>query len=202
MNEKYTGKLFLILGSSGSGKGTVLKALMKKYPEFVFPISCTTREKRPSEKEGEIYRFITKGEFKRRIERDEFLEWAVVHEDDYYGTLKLPIEEALLQGKTVIREVDVQGLRSIREIINKGTLVSVFLMVPSWEILKVRILRRAKMSKGELERRYQSYLREQKWAEECDYVVESPEGRESECIANVEDVILKELGLPQKEHLE
>ncbi len=188
------GRFILILGSSGSGKGTVLAGLREKHPEFVFPLSCTTRAKRPNERAGEVYHFISKDEFEHKIEQGEFLEYAVVHQDHYYGTLKKPILEALAEGKTVIREVDVQGLRSIREIIPKEQLVSIFLTVPDWEILQERILKRAAMSIEEIERRYASYLQELTWIPECDYVVESTTG-ETEKLLNDVETVLKNVGV-------
>jgi guanylate kinase len=184
------GILYLILGPSGSGKGTVLDALRQKYSDFIFPISCTTREKRPHEVDGEIYHFISKDEFKQRIEEGKFLEWAVVHQDNSYGTLKQPIMDALNAGKTVIREVDVQGLRSIRELIPSENLVSIFLTVPGWDTLKRRILGRSDMPDEEVERRYQSFLKEMEWAKECDHVIESVEGETERLISDVEGVIL------------
>lgn len=187
------GKLILILGSSGSGKGTALAALRERHPEFVFPLSCTTRSKRPNERSGEVYNFISKDEFERKIEQGEFLEYAVVHQDNYYGTLKTPILKALEEGKTVIREVDVQGLRSIREIIPRENLVSIFLTVPDWETLQQRILKRAAMSIEEMERRYKSYLHELTWILECDYVIESVSGEIEKLAEDVEEVLKKEL---------
>lgn len=185
------GKLFLILGSSGSGKGTVLEALHKDCPQYVFPLSCTTRPRRPGERDGDIYHFVTKTDFEERIERGEFLEYAVVHQDHYYGTLKEPIFRAIEAGKTVIREVDVQGLRSIRTLIPKEQLMSIFLTVPDWEILRQRILRRSPMSVEEISHRYASYLTEMTWAKECDFVVESVEGEIAKLIRDVKEIIEK-----------
>ncbi len=191
MNKESRGKLYLILGPSGSGKGTVLDALRKRHPEFFFPVSCTTRPKRPNEVDGEVYEFVTPEEFERRKAGEEFLEWAVVHHDYSYGTLKAPILEALEAGKTVIREVDVQGLRSIREIIPRENLMSIFLTVPGWDTLQRRILKRAAMGEEELARRHESFLKEMEWAKECDHVIESVEGEIEELIAAVEKVIVR-----------
>lgn len=183
------GKLFLILGPSGSGKGTVLQALREKHPDWVFPLSCTTRPKRPNEKSGEVYHFVSREVFERKIETGDFLEYAVVHQNHYYGTLKEPIVKALEEGKTVIREVDVQGLRSIRDLISKENMISIFLTVSDWDTLRARILRRSNMSIEEIERRYASYLKEMTWANECDHVIESREGEIETLISEVESVI-------------
>lgn len=187
------GKLFLILGPSGSGKGTVLSALRQRHPEFVFPVSCTTRSKRPHERDGEVYYFISREEFEERIEHGEFLEYAKVHRDNYYGTLKEPIMKALEEGKTVIREVDVQGLRSIQSLVDKEHLVSIFLTVPDWETLQRRIQKRNETSVEEMERRYASYLTEMTWQHECTHVVESIEGQTGPLIEQVEKIILGDL---------
>lgn len=186
---QVSGKLILILGSSGSGKGTVLNALRERHPDYVFPPSCTTRDPRPGEINGEVYYFIDKGEFKRRIDNGDFLEWAVVHGENFYGTLKESILQPLLEGKTVIREVDVQGLRSIRELIPDENLRSIFLTVDGWETLRRRILHRSELPEDELERRRQSFLVESGWAQECDTVIQSVEGQIEQLISDVEEAI-------------
>lgn len=183
------GKLFLILGPSGSGKGTVLQALRQRHPEYVFPLSCTTREPRPGERDGEVYHFVNKEDFQDRMGKDEFLEWAVVHGENYYGTLKDEIIRPLEQGKTVIREVDVQGLRSIRDMIPKEHLVSIFLTVDGWETLQRRILKRSTLAQEELDRRHQSFLKEMEWADECDVEIMSVEGEIEELIQDTEVAI-------------
>ena len=183
------GKLVLILGPSGSGKGTVLGFLKERHPEFVFPISCTTRPKRPNEVEGEVYDFVSHEEFKEKIEAGDFLEYAYVHDRDYYGTLKGPIMNALAAGKVVIREVDVQGVRSIRDLLPSDQVVTIFLSA-DWEKLKERILNRAPMSDEELKDRQESFMKEMAWQEECDYVIESVEGQIQEVCEEVESTIL------------
>ena len=190
MTHSQTGKLILILGSSGSGKGTVLSHLRANHKEFVFPVSCTTRLPRPGEKDGEVYYFISKEEFKKRVDEDEFLEWAVVHEDNYYGTLKSEILKPLEEGKIVIREVDVQGLRSIRELLPKEKFASIFLTVSGWETLHHRILKRSVLPEEEMERRRQSFLTEKEWEKECDVVIVSVEGEIDRLTNDVELAIV------------
>jgi len=187
--ETLLGHLYLILGPSGSGKGTVLKALRANHPDFVFPISCTTRDPRPGEKDGEVYYFVSKDEFKRRIEAGDFLEWANVHGENFYGTLKDEILKPLREGKTVIREVDVQGLKSIRDLVPEQNLCSIFLTVDGWETLRRRILHRSELPEEELERRRQSFMKEMEWAKECDRTIVSVEGEITKLIADTEEAI-------------
>lgn len=191
--QAYSGKLFLIVGPSGSGKGTVIHELRDKYPGFVYPVSYTTREPREGEVDGDVYHFISKERFKEMIEADEFLEYAVVHGDNYYGTPKKEILEPLLKGGVVMREVDIQGFDSIREIIPKENLISIFLKVVDKEDLKTRIMRREEMDDDELQKRMQSSLDEIARADECDYQVENNWGHVSECVRNVEKIVLKEI---------
>lgn len=184
-----TGKLLLLLGPSGSGKGTVMEYLKKNFPEFKFPPSYTTREMRPGEVEGEVYHFVSEEEFKRKISEGKFLEWAIVHEDNYYGTKKEEILDALEAGQNVAREVDVQGVKSIRKILGKENVITLFITTPSWEELKERILSRADMTDEELKKREESYKDELKFAEECDYKVENQTGKLGDTLAKIYDIV-------------
>ena len=94
-NSGFKGKLFLIVGPSGSGKGTVISELKVAHPDFVYPVSYTTRDMRDGEKNGEVYHFVSRDEFKRMIEDDELLEYAIVHSNNYYGTSKKDIVDSL-----------------------------------------------------------------------------------------------------------
>lgn len=187
--SQVIGKLILLLGPSGSGKGTVLKGLRERHPDYVFPQSCTTREPRPGERDGEVYYFIDKEEFKKRIDDGDFLEWAVVHGENYYGTLKESILGPMREGKTVVREVDVQGLHAIKELIPAEHLKAIFLTVDGWETLKRRILKRSELPEEELARRHQSFLNEMDWAKDCDVVINSVEGEIEKLVSDVEDAI-------------
>jgi len=187
------GKLFLIVGPSGSGKGTVIAELKKVFTDFVYPISYTTRAIREGEKPDDVYHFIAREEFEKMIREDDFLEYAIVHSNEYYGTPKKNIVEPLLQGKTVVREVDIQGFNSIKDIVPKEHLVSIFMRVSDLEDLKQRVLRRGEMSDEELKRRMDSAMKEMAKSDQCNYQVENKWGKIKECMEHVEQIIRAEL---------
>ena len=186
------GKLFLIVGPSGSGKSSVLKELKKLHPEYTYPLSATTRPMREGEKDGEIYHFYTKEDFKKGIEAGDFLEYAIVHQDNYYGLIKKPVLEGLGCGETIVREVDIQGFDSIRNIIASEDLTTIFITVPHKEELIDRIINRATISQDELSKRKESMHKEFARARDCDYMVENKQGELEETVKRVADIIKTE----------
>lgn len=193
MSNNLKGILIIVSGPSGVGKGTVIRALKKDYPQFEYPISHTTREIRPAEKDGEVYHFITREEFEWGIKEGEFLEWANVHGMNYYGTLKKPIISALEEGKVVVREVDVQGAQSIQKVIPAENLVTIFIKAESTEKLLGRIANRGELPSDEIARRMESAAREMELAGEFDYQVWNLEGQVEKCVLDVEAIIEGEL---------
>ena len=188
-----TGKLVLIVGPSGSGKGSIIRELRKKHDDWVYPVSHTTRLIRPGEEDGLVYRFISREEFESRIEEGQFLEYATVHGHDYYGTDKRRIMEGLEAGKVVVREVGIQGFNSIVAAMSKENLVSVFVEVKSLEDLKERIRGRAEMSDEELDRRMESARAEIEQADKCNYRIVNEQGQLEESVDKVEKMILESL---------
>lgn len=134
------GNLIIVSGPSGSGKSTVAAAVLAAVPNLVFSVSYTTREPRKNERDGAEYYFVTPEEFERLVRSGEFLEWAVVY-DHYYGTSSRFVDAALASGRDVLLDVDVQGARAIRE--KRPDAITVFIMPPSYAVLRERLERRA-----------------------------------------------------------
>lgn len=187
------GKLVLLIGPSGVGKSVILKSLKRDHPEFVFPRSATTRARR--EREGDdLYHFVTEEEFSKWLSEEKFLEWAQVHKGARYGTLLSEIIPAIEQGRTVVREVDVQGFQSIRRhpfFVSGGRykLNTIFILPESEEQLVGRITRRAPIGEEELHRRIESMRTELAVAPETDVQIRNVEGKLQETIRDVENAI-------------
>ena len=130
------GRLFVISGPSGAGKGTVIRDLLTKYPEIVLSISATTRPLRPGERNGVDYLFVSVPEFLGMRDRGEFLESAQVY-GNYYGTPRAQVDGALATGRDVILELDIQGAASVKRA--KPEAVLVFIEPPSFDDLRERI---------------------------------------------------------------
>ncbi len=184
----YPGKLALVVGTSGSGKGVLLKHAKENHPEIVFPISCTTRAMRPGEKDGENYHFVSTEEFTRRVDEGEFLEWAE-YGGKLYGTLKSEVIPGLEAGKLVVREVEVQGARQIRDRIPAESLAIIYIYAGPWEDLARRIVGRAPMSEEELQARRSHYEDEQSFKAEATFVVNNFDGKFKEADADFEKII-------------
>lgn len=183
------GKLFLILGPSGSGKGSVLEEIRKRHPKFVYPVSATTREMRPGEKDGVTYHYITRKKFEDGIKKGEFLEHELVHGLNYYGIPKKPVFDALDAGKIIVREVDIQGFEDVSKHFTKKNLVSIFITVSNQQELIDRIIKRAPISAEELKHRIVSMRMELAKARECDYLVENKTGQLEKTVEKVEKII-------------
>lgn len=129
-------KLFVISGSSGVGKGTVIKEFLSKHPEYKLSISCTTRGKREGEVHGINYFFLNKEEFKQCISNNEFLEWAEFS-GNHYGTKKAFVEECLKNGENLILEIDTKGALNVKKIMPDAELI--FIAPPSIKELEARL---------------------------------------------------------------
>jgi guanylate kinase len=145
------GKVFVITGPSGVGKGTLIEQLLERVPELELSISATTREPRAGEVEGRDYFFLTPEEFRRRLEAGDFLEHAS-YSGNYYGTLKEEVQRRLAQDRSVVLEIEVQGARQVRDELGDDA-VLIFIAPPDEDVLRERLEGRGTDSREAIEQR-------------------------------------------------
>lgn len=162
------GFLLVISGPSGSGKGTICKKLLKRNKDLVFSISATTRSSRKGEQEAVNYFFIDNEKFENMIKNDQFIEYASVH-TNYYGTPKELVLDEVDDGNTVILEIDVQGALQVKKAYSEA--VFIFLLPPSMDELKNRIIGRGTETKEDIDIRYENAFKELEFIHEYDYFV-------------------------------
>ena len=162
------GFLLVLSGPSGSGKGTVSEALMKNNDDIIFSTSVTTRTPRPGEVNGENYFFATREEFEKMVENDELLEHAFVH-TNYYGTPKQFVFDEIEKGEIVLLEIDVQGALQVKKKYKEA--VFIFLIPPTMDELKSRLVKRDTETEDEIETRYRNAFKELDFVGEYDYFV-------------------------------
>ncbi|MBD3320001.1 MAG: guanylate kinase [Chitinivibrionales bacterium] len=133
---KKTGKIFVVSAPSGAGKTTLLNHLKDTVPDMVYSISTTTRMPREGEIDGVHYSFISEDEFRRRISRDEFAEWQIVH-GNYYGTPKAFVDRIVGSGKHIIMDIDVYGKKKFDTVYPEA--VGILILPPSLEVLEKRL---------------------------------------------------------------
>ena len=169
MNLEKKGILIVVSGFSGAGKGTLMKELLKKYPDdYALSISATSRKPREGEQEGVEYFFKTREEFEKMIEGEELVEYAQ-YVGNYYGTPKAYVEEQLEAGKDVILEIEIQGALEIKEKFPQTVLM--FVTPPSAEELKNRMVKRGTEDMETIERRLSRAVEEAEGIEAYDYLV-------------------------------
>ena len=163
-----TGKLFVLSGPSGVGKGTLREHALNNAPNLKYSISCTTRKPREGETDGIEYRFIERTKFQEYISQGLFLEYAHVHED-YYGTLKRDVMSELESGHDVLLEIDVQGALQVKEKLPEAVLI--FVAPPSVEVLTQRLKGRGTENAESLNVRLSNALKEIALKDKYDYVI-------------------------------
>ena len=168
MNHK-SGAVLVLSGPSGAGKSSLIDKISGDIGDYYFSLSTTTRPKREGEIEGVHYHFVDEEEFKKDIENDMFLEYAVVH-GNYYGTSLKPVKEALNAGKLVLFDIDVQGNASVNNRLGDIS-TSVFITPPTLSELKTRLENRSTDSDEVIERRMKMAKREVQRISEYDYLV-------------------------------
>ena len=162
-------QLTVLAGPTAVGKGTVVAALTRRYPQLRVSVSATTRAPRPGEKEGVHYFFVSPQEFDDMIERGDMLEWALVHGTNKYGTPRGPVDESLNTGVPVLLEIDLDGARQVRA--TRPDACFIFLAPPSREELERRLIGRGTEGPEERERRLRTARIEMEAASEFDHVV-------------------------------
>ncbi len=162
------GEIIVVAAPSGSGKTTIVKRILNKFPEIIFSISATTRKKRDNETNGVEYFFITEEEFKRKIENNEFAEWERFY-DYYYGTLKSFIDENIRSQNPVLLELDVNGALSIKKNYHNAHLI--YIVPPSKEELIKRLTARNTESEEDLKKRIERAKMELSLKDEFDYLI-------------------------------
>jgi guanylate kinase len=180
-------KLFAFAAPSGGGKTSIIKPLLKKYPEIEFSVSATTRSMRPGETDGRDYFFLSKTEFERLIAEGGFVE----HEfffDNHYGTLKREVDRALTAGHSMIFDVDVKGALSIRKMYPNDS-VLIFIVPPSLETLEQRLRSRGTEDEQKVRTRLQRAAMEMETGKQFDATVVNDDLNKA--IADVDTIITR-----------
>lgn len=145
-----TGRLIVLTGPSGVGKGTLLQTLRQKHPELYLSISATTRQPRPGEVDAQHYYFVNRQQFEHMVQTDQLLEWAE-YAGNYYGTPSAPVEQQIQQGKSVILEIEVVGARKINDTFPSA--LRIFILPPSLAELEERLRGRGQDSEEAIAKR-------------------------------------------------
>lgn len=192
MPENARGKLFILSGPSGSGKGTLLREILKKYADdgIFFSVSATTRAPREGETDGVDYHFITREAFEKLLAEDGLLEYNLLSTGDMYGTPKLPLEKALSEGRTAILEIEPNGMRKVLETYPDA--VKIFVSPPSLEILEHRLRKRQTENETQIRKRMDTARKEMECLNEYDYVIVN-DGLE-EAVREILDVFALHVG--------
>jgi guanylate kinase len=162
------GNLIIVSGPSGAGKSALVEGVLRSLDHIRFSVSYTTRAPRGTEQDGVEYYFVDRDEFQSLIRDDALLEWAEVH-SNYYGTSRKFVDDLLAQGEDVILDIDVQGAQTIRD--KRPDTVSVFVMPPSYEVLRKRLERRSLDEGLVIEQRLKRACNEIRWYNKYDYLI-------------------------------
>lgn len=163
-----TGRLIVLTGPSGVGKGTLLRSLLQRHPQLYLSISVTTRQPRPGEVNGKHYYFVSRPEFDRMVVNNELLEWAEFA-GNCYGTPRLSVEEQIRLGKWVVLEIELEGARQIRRSFPEA--LRIFILPPSIPELEYRLRSRGQDSEAAIIRRLERAKAEIDAASEFDLQV-------------------------------
>jgi len=186
--EADRGILVVLSAPSGCGKTSIVERLLKRHPDWVRSISATTRKPRVDEKEAQDYFFYSKADFEKKVRDGKMLEHAVIY-DNLYGTPRKFVEEQVVQGKTVIMTIDVQGTKQIMESWGRSKpMLSIFVLPPSVKVLRDRLTGRNTESLEEIEKRIEVAQDEIKAAKIYDHTVINQ--NLDQAVLEVEEIIL------------
>ena len=164
------GEIIVVSAPSGAGKTTIVKQILKQYPEIVFSVSATTRPKRTVETDGVEYYFITEKEFIEKIEKNEFVEWEKFY-DYYYGSFKKSVDNCINARKTILLELDVKGSISLKKIYPEAHLI--YIMPPSYDELIRRLKGRQTENSEDFKKRVERIKMELSLKDQFDYLIEN-----------------------------
>ena len=184
-------KVFVITGPSGVGKGTLISQLLDRVPGLELSVSATTREPREGEIDGRDYHFLTPEEFDRRIEREDFLEFAT-YSGNRYGTLRSEVRKRLEGGHSVVLEIEVQGARQVRAAMRES--IQVFIAPPDPAVLRQRLETRGADSAAAIDARLE--VAEQELAAQGEFAHCVTNADLARAAADLEGIVRAELGLP------
>jgi len=180
--------VFIISAPSGSGKSTLVSIIRRTVPDLEFSISYTTRKPRGSEQNGREYFFISREEFRQMIREDQFLEYAVVFETDYYGTACRFLDQAKHHGKDLLLDIDVQGAAQVKKKVREA--VSICILPPNHSKLEERLRSRGQDAEEKIQRRLEEARREIENYDKYDYILVNDHLDES--VKALEAILLSE----------
>jgi len=165
-------QVIILTAPSGAGKTSITQFLLANYPQLAFSVSATTRAQRGAEQDGVDYHFISQAAFEEHINQNDFLEYEMVYEGLYYGTLKSELDRIWAQGKTPVLDIDVQGAIAIQEQLGNQAL-SIFILPPSIEALKERLASRNTESEEKIQMRLDKAAYEISFSDQFNAVVKN-----------------------------
>ncbi|MFQ5646881.1 MAG: guanylate kinase [bacterium] len=167
-SQPRKGSVFVVSGPSGVGKTAICKQTMERDSKISYSVSYTTRDKRPGEQEGKEYHFVSRDQFQKQIEEKGFWEYAQVH-GNLYGTSRIASEKNCQAGYDLLMDLDVQGARQLRKLDIDAHFI--FILPPSMEILRERLVKRRDTTEGEIEARMEEAYHEMALCQEYDYII-------------------------------